>query len=122
MQRNCGSWPLRPAVNAPFASPQLTIAPHKTRTTQKHIQTGDNSRGQLGVTNAQAVAAPQAIQTVGRWAAVAISDHHAAGLAGGGQLFTWGSNNRGQLGHGDKCPGAIDAPVQVAALGDCEVK
>jgi hypothetical protein len=40
----------------------------------------------------------------------------------GGQLYTWGANAKGQLGHGDKCPGAIDAPVQVQALADSEVK
>jgi alpha-tubulin suppressor-like RCC1 family protein len=61
-------------------------------------------------------------QTAGRWAAIAVSDSHAAGLACGGGLFTWGANNRGQLGHGDKCPGAIDAPVAVAALAGVDVK
>ena len=61
-------------------------------------------------------------QTVGRWAAIALSDNHAAGLSGEGSLYTWGANNRGQLGHGDKCPGAIDAPVQVSTLSDSDVK
>ena len=41
------------------------------------------------------------LQAVGRWAAIAISESHAAGLSCDGQLHTWGSNNRGQLGLGD---------------------
>jgi alpha-tubulin suppressor-like RCC1 family protein len=61
-------------------------------------------------------------QAVGRWAAVCVSDNHAAGLTCEGHIYTWGANNRGQLGHGDKCPGVIDAPVQVSALADTEVK
>lgn len=61
-------------------------------------------------------------QAVGRWAAVSVSDNHAAGLTCEGHIYTWGANNRGQLGHGDKCPGAIDAPVQVASLADMDVK
>jgi alpha-tubulin suppressor-like RCC1 family protein len=62
------------------------------------------------------------IQAVGRWAAIAISDHHTAGLSSEGQLFTWGANHRGQLGHGDKSPGALDTPVLVNAIADVEVK
>ena len=59
---------------------------------------------------------------MGRWAAIAISDHHTAGLSSEGQLFTWGANHRGQLGHGDKSPGALDTPVLVNAIADVEVK
>lgn len=62
-------------------------------------------------------------QAVGRWAAIAISDSHAAGLSCEGQLYTWGNNNRGQLGMGDKAPGVVDTPVPVQALAaDLDVK
>lgn len=134
--------------------------------------TGDNGRGQLGISGQSVVFQPQSISAVGRWAALSVSDAHAMvrttlaprarpttrqphqqppphasaprhdaararecavptrawprGLQGlscdGGQLYTWGANGKGQLGHGDKCPGAIDAPVQVQALADSEVK
>jgi hypothetical protein len=61
-------------------------------------------------------------QAGGRWAAIALSDSHAAGLTSQGTVFTWGSNTRGQLGHGEKCPAAVDAPVRVAALADMDIK
>lgn len=66
--------------------------------------------------------APNVPQAVGRWAAISVSDNHAAGLTCEGHIYTWGANNRGQLGHGDKCPGVIDAPVQVGALSDMDIK
>jgi hypothetical protein len=85
--------------------------------------TGDNLRGQLGVSNAQPVAAPQPIQAVGRWAALAISDTHAAGLTCDGHLYTWGANGRGQLGQGEGAAAAgAGAPARVAALADADVK
>lgn len=62
------------------------------------------------------------LQAVGRWAAIAISDSHAAGLSCEGQLYTWGNNNRGQLGLGDKSPGVVDTPVPVQSLADLDVK
>jgi hypothetical protein len=65
---------------------------------------------------------PAPLQAGGRWAAIALSDSHAAGLNSQGQTYTWGSNTRGQLGHGDKCPAALDAPVRVAALADMDIK
>lgn len=110
--------PTRRPISRQLAPPAAAPYPRSRRRSPP----GDNGRGQLGVSNSQAVPVPQAIQTVGRWAAVAISDNHSAGLTGEGHLYTWGANSRGQLGHGDKCPGAIDAPVQVASLGDADVK
>jgi alpha-tubulin suppressor-like RCC1 family protein len=62
------------------------------------------------------------LQAVGRWAAIAISDSHAAGLSCEGQLYTWGNNSRGQLGMGDKAPGVVDTPVPVQSLADLDVK
>jgi hypothetical protein len=61
-------------------------------------------------------------QAVGRWAAIAITDSHAAGLSCEGQLYTWGNNNRGQLGLGDKSPGVVDTPVPVQSMADLDVK
>jgi hypothetical protein len=62
------------------------------------------------------------LQVVGRWAAIAISESHAAGLSCEGQLYTWGANQRGQLGLGDKSPGVVDTPVPVQTLSDLDVK
>lgn len=39
-----------------------------------------------------------------------------------GQLYTWGANNRGQLGLGDKSPGVVDTPVPVQTLAEFDVK
>ncbi|KAF6264509.1 regulator of chromosome condensation 1/beta-lactamase-inhibitor protein II, partial [Scenedesmus sp. NREL 46B-D3] len=83
---------------------------------------GDNGRGQLGVPGTAAILHPQPIQVVGRWAAVGISESHAAGLSCEGQLYTWGANQRGQLGLGDKSPGVVDTPVAVQTLSDLDVK
>ena len=75
------------------------------------------------MSGAPSVAAPAPIQAVStRWAALSVSDNHSAGLTCEGAIYTWGSNARGQLGHGDKSPGAVDAPVLVQALADADVK
>ena len=78
--------------------------------------------GRLTAAPAAARTPPRPPQAVGRWAAISVSDNHAAGLTCEGHIYTWGANNRGQLGHGDKCPGVIDAPVQVSALSDMDIK
>lgn len=84
---------------------------------------GDNGRGQLGVSQGGSnILHPLSISVVGRWAAIALSDSHAAGLSCDGQLYTWGNNNRGQLGLGDKSPGVVDIPVALQALADLDVK
>lgn len=62
------------------------------------------------------------MQVVGRWAAIAISEGHAAGLSCEGQLLSWGANHKGQLGLGDKSPGVVDTPVPVQTLADVDVK
>lgn len=67
-------------------------------------------------------ALPQCLQVVGRWAAIAISESHSSGLSCEGQLYTWGANQRGQLGLGDKSPGVVDTPVPVQTLSDLDVK
>lgn len=69
-----------------------------------------------------AVLHPQAIQVVGRWATVALSAGHAVGISCEGQLYTWGNNNRGQLGLGDKSPGVVDTPVPLQSLAELDVK
>jgi alpha-tubulin suppressor-like RCC1 family protein len=62
------------------------------------------------------------LQAVGRWAAIAISESHAAGLSCDGQLHTWGSNNRGQLGLGELFPGVVDVPMPLPSLAGLDVK
>lgn len=69
------------------------------------------------------VSQPAPIPVVGRWAALAVGDNHSAGLScEGGQLYTWGANHRGQLGHGERGPALVDTPTQVVALADMDVK
>eukprot|EP00775_Hariotina_reticulata_P002567 gene2567-2869_t len=82
---------------------------------------GDNGKGQLGAPGSAAVLAPLPIQVVGRWAAISISDGHSAGLSCDSQLYCWGSNNKKQLGLGDKTPGVVDTPVLVSALSEQDV-
>ena len=38
------------------------------------------------------------LQVVRRWAALSIGGSHSAGVAGDGECYTWGRNDKGQLG------------------------
>jgi E3 ubiquitin-protein ligase HERC1 len=48
------------------------------------------------------------------WTQIKVGEHHTLGLTKNGQVFSWGQNASGQLGHGDK--DERRAPNKVAAL------
>ena len=48
------------------------------------------------------------------WTQVACGGSHTVALTKKGEVFTWGKNNHGQLGHGDKENRIV--PTKVAAL------
>jgi alpha-tubulin suppressor-like RCC1 family protein len=77
---------------------------------------GRNSRGQLGdgtVGYGTNKSSPVQIGT-SSWTAVSAGNNHTAAIRSGGALFTWGSNNNGQLGHGTPGYGyGSSSPVQV---------
>lgn len=86
-----------------------------------HGCAGSNVHGQLGVPGTSELSDPKLIQGDGRWAALAFSGKHAAGLTGDGQLYTWGRNTHGQLGHGEACE-SLDVPARVASADDAEFR
>ena len=66
---------------------------------------GSNRSGQLGITGLVSLSEPQLIQGFVQgacrcWASLAFGGQHAAGLTGCGALYTWGTNSKGQVAHG----------------------
>ena len=49
-----------------------------------------------------------------QWIEIACGDHHTVALTRNGEVFTWGNNKFGQLGHGEKIP--LNAPKRVESL------
>ena len=80
---------------------------------------GDNTYGQLGngqmgtTSNVPVKVQMPADTTV---LMVAGGQYHSAALTNDGRVFTWGRNNRGQLGLGDSAPGQVSTPQQVNNL------
>jgi len=75
---------------------------------------GDNRAGQLGISqeNGAGSATPTRVAGTVAFAAVSAGDRHTCGLARGGALYCWGSNEVGQLGTGDAV--GRDEPTLVA--------
>jgi alpha-tubulin suppressor-like RCC1 family protein len=44
------------------------------------------------------VVQPQSLKVARRWAALSMGSSHAAGVTGQGEVYTWGVNDKGQLG------------------------
>jgi E3 ubiquitin-protein ligase HERC4 len=66
---------------------------------------GSDEYGQLGHNQgAQTLRVPRLVKSLGtlKVTAIAAGMYHSAALTANGQLFTWGSNNKGQLGLGNK--------------------
>jgi X-linked retinitis pigmentosa GTPase regulator len=99
---------------------------------------GSNDKGQLGVGNitegdTNFVATPSTVKIKAQpWRTLSCGYDHTAVLSATGELFTWGSNEEGQLGHklkkGSaenhlciptqlKCPGGKRESVQLVACG-----
>ncbi len=59
-------------------------------------------------------------QVVRRWAALSIGESHAAGVSGDNQTYTWGCNDRGQLGVAAGEP--RDVPMKMNILRGWDVR
>ncbi|KAF4668196.1 putative E3 ubiquitin-protein ligase herc3 [Perkinsus olseni] len=93
--------------------------------------TGNNSVGQLGTGNTEAIAAPKPVLNCGQTYGVPIrqisaGDSHACAVSISGVLFTWGSNRKGQLGredagHHELLPGPVSClpPAKAVQMASC---
>jgi hypothetical protein len=82
---------------------------------------GSNLHGQLGIEGPQTVAEPQLMHGKERWASMAFGAEHAAGLTCIGQLYTWGFNSHGQLGHSE-LNSVVPVPTKPALSPQLEFK
>ncbi|MCJ1422698.1 hypothetical protein MMC29_000578 [Sticta canariensis] len=53
------------------------------------------------------------VQVVRRWAALSIGGSHSAGVAGDGECYTWGRNDKGQLGVAAGLPKDVPAKMDI---------
>ena len=98
---------------------------------------GDNSHGQLGVasgtytTSSSTGTHSNASHIVGRptplssqrWKAMSVGHRHSAGVGDGGEVYTWGNNDQGQLGApGGPKAGMWDVPRRVELLYGWDVQ
>ena len=76
---------------------------------------GANLNGELGLGNrSSSVSDPRQIEDfTSPVVSVAAGLHHSAVCTADGDLFTFGSNDRGQLGHGSKFPNGVLVPSRV---------
>ena len=77
---------------------------------------GANDQGQLGINDTINRSSP--VQTIAggtTWRQIAIGYRHVSAVKSDGTLWSWGSNNRGQL--GDDTNSNRSSPVQTIALG-----
>ncbi|MCL2602481.1 MAG: hypothetical protein FWD91_06675 [Treponema sp.] len=75
-------------------------------TTGKLYAWGNNSSGQLGLGDKKTPITNRKPQEVSGgksdWKRVSLGYNHAVAIDAAGDLYTWGANSRGQLGHGNK--------------------
>lgn len=83
---------------------------------------GHNSHGQLGVGNTGDLAEPQSLKVARRWAAISLGGSHAAGVTGQGEVYTWGLNDKGQLGMPTGPGESKDVPRRMELLVGWNVK
>ncbi|CAK9138076.1 unnamed protein product [Ilex paraguariensis] len=88
---------------------------------------GDGTFGALGHGNCRSTSTPRQVETLkglwtlrvscGYWHTAAVvdvtSEPSSLGISSAGKLFTWGSGDKGQLGHGDKEPRLVPSPVKL---------
>lgn len=55
----------------------------------------------MGVGVIGEVMEPQPLQGTCRWAYLTFGENHSAGISCEGELYTWGTTTKGQLGHPD---------------------
>jgi alpha-tubulin suppressor-like RCC1 family protein len=68
------------------------------------------------------MAEPQSLKVARRWAALSIGSQHAAGVTGQGEVYTWGLNDRGQLGAASGPGDSKDVPKRMELLVGWNVK
>lgn len=68
------------------------------------------------------VAEPQSLKVARRWAALSMSGSHAAGVTGQGEVYTWGLNDKGQLGSPAGPGDSKDVPKRMELLVGWNVK
>lgn len=86
------------------------------------LHAGSNNSGQLGVGGAADVAEPQSLKVARRWAAISMGSRHAAGVTGQGEVYTWGLNDRAQLGSPSGPGESKDVPKRMELLVGWNVK
>ncbi|KAL4443784.1 hypothetical protein ABPG75_011521 [Micractinium tetrahymenae] len=105
---------------------QLDISPHSplvsTALDENGWVCGSNGSGQLGVGGAADVAEPQSLKVARRWAAISMGSSHAAGVTGQGEVYTWGVNDRAQLGSPAGPGESKDVPKRMELLVGWNVK
>lgn len=83
---------------------------------------GDNTYGQLGVkvptTESKAIGSPVHIPSFGsgKLTQIASGDEYSVALTSGGEVFSWGRGQYGQLGLGEKQVGPLDTPTKIPDL------
>ena len=83
---------------------------------------GDNGYGQLGVGGTFGQVEPSPL-TSHRWKAISLGGKHSAGVGDGGEVYTWGVNDQGQLGApGGPRAGQWDVPRRVELLYGWDVQ
>ncbi len=83
---------------------------------------GSNSSGQLGTGNYSTATIPVAVLGNGTLTgktvvAIAAGANHTLALTADGRVFSWGSNQYGQLGMGSSYPSSSNSPVPIAGGG-----
>ena len=83
---------------------------------------GGNDHGQLGVGGTARQVDPTPLSSL-RWKAVSLGGKHSAGVGDGGEVYTWGVNDQGQLGApGGPRAGQWDVPRRVELLYGWDVQ
>ena len=83
---------------------------------------GDNLHGQLGVGGACGQVEPSPLASH-RWKTISLGGKHSAGVGDGGEVYTWGVNDQGQLGApGGPRAGQWDVPRRVELLYGWDVQ
>ena len=78
---------------------------------------GDNGNGQLGIGKiTDTELSPQRVGSDSDWEAIRAGEDHSLALKSDGTLYSWGKNDRGQLGIGST--GSQTTPRQVGNAGD----
>ncbi len=76
---------------------------------------GRNTKGQLGIATEDLdhSASPRRVEASVKFKSIAVGREHVVALATDGSVWTWGANERGQLGHDEYRPGNKTVPTIV---------